>query len=72
VILWFRNRKKVYLELCRYWSSPEFKVKFEKKRQNHGKDPKHRYDADGNICNCKSQCIVRFHCSGAIFFYVVM
>jgi hypothetical protein len=41
--------QRVYLELCKYWSSPEFKAKFEKKRINHAKDLKHRYDAGGHI-----------------------
>jgi hypothetical protein len=58
---------EVYLEFCWYWSSPKFKVKSEKKRLNHGKDPKHRYDADGHVC--KSQRMARF-C--AIYMYVVM
>jgi hypothetical protein len=49
VIPWFRHRRKVYLELCKYWSSPEFKAKSEKKRMNRGNDPKHKYDADGHI-----------------------
>jgi hypothetical protein len=32
VILWFRP---IYLESCKYLSSPEFKTKSEKKRLNH-------------------------------------
>jgi hypothetical protein len=40
---------EVYVEFCRYWSSPEFKVKSEKKRMNHGKNLKHRYDTDGHV-----------------------
>jgi hypothetical protein len=58
VIPWLRNHREVYLELCRYWSSLEFKVKYEKKRLNHGKDLKHRYDAGGHVR--KSQRMVRF------------
>jgi hypothetical protein len=69
VIPWFRNRKLVYLEFYRYWSSPEFKVKSEK-GQNHGNDPKHRYDTDEHIR--KSQCMVTFHGSSAIYMNVVM
>jgi hypothetical protein len=49
VILWFKNRKPVYEEFNKLWSSIEFKAKSEKKRQNHGNDSKHRYDADGHI-----------------------
>jgi hypothetical protein len=49
VIPWFRNRMEVYLELCKYWSSPAFKAKSKKKRIDRGKDPKHRYDADGHV-----------------------
>jgi hypothetical protein len=70
VILWFRNHKLVYLEFCRYWSSPKFKVKSEKKRQNRGKDPKHRYNVDGHIL--KSQHMVKFHGSSAIYMNVVI
>jgi hypothetical protein len=58
VIPWFRNRREVYIEFCKYWSSLEFKVKSEKKRINRGKDPKHRYGADGHIR--KLQRMVRF------------
>jgi hypothetical protein len=61
---------EVYLEFCRYWSSPTFKAKSEKKRLNCGKDLKHRYDADGHVP--KSQCMVRFCGSSAIYMYVVM
>jgi hypothetical protein len=39
----------VYLEFCMFWSSPEFKVKSEKKRLNRGNDPKHKYGTDGHI-----------------------
>jgi hypothetical protein len=49
IIPWFKNRKPVYEEFCKLWSSPEFKAKSEKKRQNRGNDPKHRYGADGHI-----------------------
>jgi hypothetical protein len=48
-IPWFKNRKPVYLEFCKLWSSPEFNVKSEKKRLNRGNNPKHRYGADGHI-----------------------
>jgi hypothetical protein len=64
VILWFRNDKEDYVEFCKLWSSSAFKEKFEKKRLNHGKDPKHIYDVDGHAH--KSQCMVRFHGSSAI------
>jgi hypothetical protein len=50
VIPLFRHCKPVYLEFYKYWSSPEFKVKSEKKRLNGAKDLKHRYGADGHIC----------------------
>jgi hypothetical protein len=70
VILWFRNCKEVYLELCRYLSSPKFKETSKKKRLNRGKDPKHRYSADGHVYN--SQHIVRFCGSSAMYMYVVM
>jgi hypothetical protein len=70
VIPWFRHRKPVYLEFCKYWSSPEFKAKSKKKRLNCGKDPKHRYDTDGHIR--KSQRMVRFCGSSAIYMNVVM
>jgi hypothetical protein len=49
IIPWFKNYKPVYEELCKLCSSPEFKAKSEKKRQNRENDPKHRYDADGHI-----------------------
>jgi hypothetical protein len=49
IIPWFENRKPVYEEFYKLWSSPEFKAKFEKKRQNRGNDLKHRYGADGHI-----------------------
>jgi hypothetical protein len=45
-------------------------VKSEKKRLNHGKDLKHKYDVDGHIC--KSQCMVRFCGSSDIYMNVVM
>jgi hypothetical protein len=61
---------EVYLELFNLWSSLAFKVKSEKKRLNHGKDPKHRYDADGHVR--KSQHMVRLYGSSAIYMYVVM
>jgi hypothetical protein len=70
VIPWFKNRREVYLEFYRYWSSPEFKVKSEKKRLKLGIDPKHRYDANGHVH--KSQRMVRFHGSSVIYLYVVM
>jgi hypothetical protein len=47
----------VYEEFCKLWSSPEFKAKSKKKRQNRGNDPKHRYDDDGHIR--KGQRIIR-------------
>jgi hypothetical protein len=59
-----QNRKEDYLEFCKLWSSSAFKAKFEKKRLNHGKDPKHRYDTDGHVR--KSQHMIRFHGSSAI------
>jgi hypothetical protein len=59
IILWFENYKPVYLELCKLWSSPEFKAKSKKKRLNHGNDPKHRYGTDGHIR--KGQRIVVLH-----------
>jgi hypothetical protein len=61
---------EVYLEFCKYWSSPASKEKSLKKRMNCGKDLKHRYGADGHVC--KSQCIVRFYGSCAIYMYVGM
>jgi hypothetical protein len=61
---------EVYLELCKYWSSPAFKAKFEQKRLNRGKDPKHRYIADGHAR--KSQYMVRFYGSSAIYMFVLM
>jgi hypothetical protein len=70
VIPWFRHHREVYLEFCKYWSSPEFKAKSKKKRMNRGNDPKYRYDADGRIH--KSQCIVRFHGPSAIYMNIVM
>jgi hypothetical protein len=70
MILWFRHRREVYLELCKYWSSPEFKAKSEKKRMNRGNDLKHRYGADGHIG--KSQCMVRFRGPSVIYMNIVM
>jgi hypothetical protein len=70
VIPWFRHCREVYLEFCKYWSSPAFKVKSEQKRLNRVKDPKHRYDVDGHVC--KSQCMIRFHGSSVIYIFVVM
>jgi hypothetical protein len=61
---------EVYLKFCRYWSSPEFKAKSEKKRLDRGKDLKHTYNADGYVR--KSQHMVRFRGSSAIFLYIVM
>jgi hypothetical protein len=49
IILWFKNHKPVYEELCKLWYSPEFKAKSEKKRQNRGNNPKYRYGTDGHI-----------------------
>jgi hypothetical protein len=49
IILLFKNRKPVYEEFYKFWSSPEFKAKSEKKRQNRGNDLKHRYGVDGHI-----------------------
>jgi hypothetical protein len=68
--MWFRHRREVYLEFYRYWSSPAFKAKSEQKRLNRGKDPKHRYDANGH--DCKSQRMVRFCGSSAMYMFVVM
>jgi hypothetical protein len=70
VIPWFRNHREVYLEFYRYWSSPAFKAKSEQKRLNRGKDPKHRYDVDVHVR--KSQHMVRFCGSSAIYMFVVM
>jgi hypothetical protein len=64
------TNESLFLELCKYWSSPEFKPKSEKKRMNRGNDPKHRYNADGHIR--KSQRMVRFHCPSAIHMNIVM
>jgi hypothetical protein len=58
------------MEFWKYWSSPALKVKSEKKRMNRGKNPKHRYGADGHVR--KSQCMVRFRGSNALYMYVVM
>jgi hypothetical protein len=49
IISWFKNHKPVYEEFYKLCSSPEFKTKSEKKRQNRENDPKHRYNADGHI-----------------------
>jgi hypothetical protein len=54
-----QNRKPIYLEFCKLWSSPEFKAKSEKKRLNHENQPKHRYGTDGHIR--KGQRMVRLH-----------
>jgi hypothetical protein len=70
VILWFKHHKPIYLEFYKYWSSPEFKTKSDKKRLNGGKDPKHKYDTDGHIR--KSQHMIIFHGSSAIDMNVVM
>jgi hypothetical protein len=70
VIPWFRHRREVYLEFCKYWSSPKFKVKSEKKRMNRGNDPKHRYDTDGHIR--KSQRMVRFCGPSVIYMNILM
>jgi hypothetical protein len=70
VIPWFRNRREVYLEFYKYWSSPAFKAKSEQKRLNRGKDSKHRYDTDGHVR--KSQHMVRLCGSSAIYMFVVM
>jgi hypothetical protein len=70
VILWFRHRREVYLEFCKYWSSPEFKAKSEKMRMNRENVPKHKYDADGHIR--KSQCIVRFCGPSVIYMNIIM
>jgi hypothetical protein len=70
VIPWFRHRREVYLEFCKYCSSPEFKVKSKKKRMNCGNDLKHRYDANGHIC--KSQHMARFRGPSAIYMNIVM
>jgi hypothetical protein len=59
----------VYLEFCKYWSSPEFMAK-SKKRMNRGNHPKHRYDADGHIR--KSQRMVRFRGPSVIYMNIVM
>jgi hypothetical protein len=70
VILWFRHCIEAYLEFCKYWSSPEFKAKSEKKRMNYGNDPKHKYGADGHIR--KSQHMVRIRGPNAIYMNIVM
>jgi hypothetical protein len=54
-----QNRKPVYEEFCKLWSSPEFKDKSEKKRQNRENYLKHRYGVDGHIQ--KGQRMVRLH-----------
>jgi hypothetical protein len=58
------------MEFCRYWPSHTFKAESEQKRLNCGKDPKHRYDANGHVG--KSQRMVRFRDSSAIYMFVVM
>jgi hypothetical protein len=70
VIPWFRHHREVYLEFCKYWSSPEFKEKSVKKRMNRENDLKHRYGADGHIR--KSQRMVRFHGPSAIYMNIIM
>jgi hypothetical protein len=55
----FKNRKPVYLEFCKLWSSLEFKAKSEKRRLNCENDPKLRYDVDEHIR--KGQRMVRLH-----------
>jgi hypothetical protein len=69
-IPWFRQRREVYIELCKYWSSPTFKAKSEKKRMDRGKDTKHKYGIDGHVR--KSQHMVGFYGSSALYMYVVM
>jgi hypothetical protein len=52
-ISWFKNREADYFEFCKLWSSSTFKLVLEKKRLDHGKDPAHRYDADGHVRKAK-------------------
>jgi hypothetical protein len=59
IIPWFKNRKPVYLEFYKLWSSPEFNAKSEKKRLNRENNPKHKYGDDGHIQ--KGQHMVRLH-----------
>jgi hypothetical protein len=37
------TNESLFLELCKYWFSPKFKAKSEKKRMNRENDPKHKY-----------------------------
>jgi hypothetical protein len=64
------HRREVYLEFSKYWSSPEFKAKSEKKRMNHGNGPKHRYNVDGHIR--KLQHMVRFRGPSVIYMNIVL
>jgi hypothetical protein len=70
VIPWFRHHREVYLAFCKYWSSPEFKAKSEKKRMNRENDPMHRYNVDGHTR--KSQLMVRFRGPSAIHMNIVV
>jgi hypothetical protein len=47
-IPWFRNHEQDYFKFCKLWSSSAFSAVSEKKRLCRGKDPKHRYGADGH------------------------
>jgi hypothetical protein len=46
-------------KFCKIWSSSAFKLVSKKKRLNRGKDPAHRYDADGHVRKAKR--MVRGH-----------
>jgi hypothetical protein len=63
-ILWLKNCEDDYLQFYKLWSSSAFRVISEKKRLCHGKDSKHRYNADGHVR--KSQRMVRLCGSSAI------
>jgi hypothetical protein len=65
----FRNREHDYFEFCKLWSSRAFRALSEKKRLYHGKDPKHKYDADGHIHKSKRMVRVGVVLS-AIYIYI--
>jgi hypothetical protein len=52
-ISWFKNCEADYFEFCKLWSSSAFKLVLEKKRLDRGKDPAHRYGADGHVRKAK-------------------
>ena len=52
-IPWFKNREADYFEFCKLWSSSAFRAVSKKKRLCRGKDPKHRYGADGHVRKAK-------------------